>query len=95
MVQQSLNIQNHNDDSETYVFNDESEKYIFIDDKTKNNKIIYMVFDTYMPSSIINYFELIGPNVAMINEDMCLSINLLNEIQNYEYLRLYQEAEKP
>ena len=95
MVQEIFNIQNQNDDSEVYVFNDESEKYIFIDDKTKNNKIIYMIFDTYMPNNIVNYFELIGPNVAMINEDMCLSSNLLNEIQNYRYLKLYQEADKP
>lgn len=95
MVQGTLNIQNHNDDSEAYLFNDESEKYIFIDDKTKNNKIIYMVFDTYMPNTITNYFELIGPNVAMINEDMYLSGNLLGEIQNYRYLISYVEAEKP
>ena len=69
--------------------------FIFIDDNTKNNKLILMVFDTYMPSTITDYFKIIGPNVAMINEDMSLSSDLLEEIQYYRHLKLYQELEKP
>lgn len=69
--------------------------FIFIDDNTKNNKLILMVFDTYMPNTITDYFKIIGPNVAMINEDMSLSSDLLEEIQYYRHLKLYQELEKP
>lgn len=69
--------------------------FIFIDDNTKNNKLILMVFDTYMPNTITDYFKIIGPNVAMINEDMSLSSDLLEEIQYYIHLKLYQELEKP
>tara|TARA_B110000483_G_C18206522_1_gene548004 strand:+ start:5117 stop:5383 length:267 start_codon:yes stop_codon:yes gene_type:complete len=69
--------------------------YIFIDDKTKNNKIIYMLFDTYIPDNIVDYFELIGDKIAMINNNMCLSINLIEELRNYRYLSFYHETIKP
>lgn len=60
---------------------DITDKYIFIDDNSINNKIIYMVFDNFIPDYLVNYFELIGDNIAMIKNNMRLTNGSLNELR--------------
>lgn len=76
---------------------DITDKYIFIDDKSINNKIIYMVFDNFIPDYLVNYFELIGDNIAMIKNNMRLTNGSLNELRKKEYKHLlfYYEGMNP
>lgn len=69
--------------------------FIFIDDQTKNNKIIYMIFDTYVLHGLLDYFlDTHTNNVIFIKENHTLPDNLIQEIKEYEHLIEYGEYDK-
>ena len=66
--------------------------FIFIDDQTINNKIIYMIFDTYVLHGLSDFFlDTHTNNVIFIKENHTLSDNLIQEIKEYEHLIEYGE----
>ncbi len=69
--------------------------FIFIDDQTKKNKIIYMIFDTYVLHGLLDYFlDTHTNNVIFIKENHTLPDNLIQEIKEYEHLIEYGEYNK-
>ena len=72
-----------------------SNHFLFIDDQTKNNKNIYMIFDTYVLTSVLDYFQNTHVNnIIFIKENHTLPNNIIQEIQNYEHLIEYGEYDK-
>ena len=72
-----------------------SNQFLFIDDQTKNNKIIFMVFNTYILNTLLDYFQDFHTNnVIFIKENHTLPNNLIQEIQNYEHLVEFGEYDK-
>tara|TARA_A100001015_G_C14962771_1_gene701636 strand:+ start:572 stop:853 length:282 start_codon:yes stop_codon:yes gene_type:complete len=92
MVQQTINEHINNEREHVYLNNDE---FLFIDDQTKNNKIIFMVFNTYILTTLLDYFQDFHTNnVIFIKENHALSNDLIQEIRNYEHLVEYGEYDK-
>lgn len=70
-------------------------QFMFIDDQTKNNKIIYMIFDTYVLNTLLEYFpDTYVNNIIFIKENNTLSNHLIQEIKDYEHLIEYGEYDK-
>ena len=83
-----LNNQEHNN----YLGND---NFLFIDDQTKDNKIIFMIFNKYVLNTLIDYFlDFHVDNVIFIKENRTLPNDLIQEIMNYEHLVEYGEYDK-
>lgn len=83
-----LNNQEHNN----YLGND---NFLFIDDQTKDNKIIFMIFNKYVFNTLIDYFlDFHVNNVIFIKENHILPNDLIQEIMNYEHLVEYGEYDK-
>ena len=83
-----LNNQEYNN----YLGND---NFLFIDDQTKDNKIIFMIFNKYVLNTLIDYFlDFHVDNVIFIKENRTLPNDLIQEIMNYEHLIEYGEYDK-
>lgn len=92
MVQQTINEHINNEREHVYLNNNE---FLFIDDQTKNNKIIYMKFNTFVLDSLLDYFQDYHVNhVIFIKENHTLPDDLIQEIRDYEHLVEYGEYDK-
>ncbi len=69
--------------------------FLFLDDQTKNNKIIFMIFNTYVLHTLLDYFQDFHVNnIIFIKENYTLSNEIIQEIRNYEHLVEYGEFDK-
>lgn len=85
-------LQTNNQGDTNYIGNN---NFLFIDDQTKNNKIIYIIFNTYVLHTLLDYFQDFHTNnIIFIKENHTLSDDLIQEIQNYQYLVEYGEYDK-
>lgn len=91
VIQENTEIIN-NQVSNIYLGNNE---FLYIDDQTKNNKIIYMKFNTFVLDSLLDYFQDYHVNhVIFIKENHTLPDDLIQEIRDYEHLVEYGEYDK-
>lgn len=90
-----LQVKNNIEDQEHVSEIPNSDQFILIDDQTKNNKIIFMVFNKYILNTLVDYFQDFHVNhIIFIKENHTLSNEIIQEIRDYEHLVEYGEYDK-